>query len=69
MKLLIFRDFMKKNFFKDDTMNESQLQKLYKLLTYPRESKRFSNKRFVSIDNGSLGGTHWTCFYVKDSKS
>ena len=50
-------------------MNESQLQKLYNLPIYHRESKRFSKKRFVNIDNGSLGGTHWTCFYVKDSKS
>ena len=25
--------------------------------------------RFVNIDNGSLGGSHWTCFIVKDNKS
>ena len=29
----------------------------------------YSDRGFVNIDNGSLGGTHWVCFIVKDTKS
>ena len=36
---------------------------------YPRDSKIYSDKRFVNIDDGSMGGTHWTCFYIEDTKS
>ena len=28
-----------------------------------------SDKGFVSIDNASRDGSHWTCFIVKDNKS
>ena len=69
MKVLIFKVFMKKNNLKNDTMNESVLQKSYKSKIDPRDSKIYSDKRFVNIDNGSRGGTHWTCFIVKDKKS
>ena len=69
MKVLNFKVFMKKYNLKNDTMNESQLQKIYNYPTYPRDSKIFSDKGFVNIDNGSLGGNHWTCFYIKDKKS
>ena len=60
---------MKKYKLKNDTMNESQLQKNYNYPIYPRDSKIYSDKRFVNIDNGSQGGTHWTCFYISDNKS
>ena len=50
-------------------MNESQLQKLFNYAIYPGESKLYSDKGFVNIDNGSQGGTHWTCFIKKDNKS
>ena len=60
---------MKKYNIKDDTMNESHLQKMYNCIIYPRDSEKFSNKGFVNIDNENLRGTHWTCFYVKDNKS
>ena len=50
-------------------MDESQLQRIYSYPIYPRESKRYSDKGFVNLDNGSQGGTHWTCFIVKDNKS
>ena len=60
---------MKNYKLKDDTMNESQLQKNYNFHIYPRDSKIYSDKRFVNIDNGSQNGTHRTCFYVKDNKS
>ena len=50
-------------------MNESQLQRVYNYPIYPRDSKIYSDKGFVKIDNGSMGGTHWTCFIVKGNKS
>ena len=69
MKILTFKDFMKKYNLKNDTMNESELQKIYKYPIYPRDSKIYSDRGFVNIANGSQGGTHWTCFIVKDNKS
>ena len=69
MKVLNFNDFMKKYKLKNDTMNESEIQKIYKYNIYPRDSKIYSYKGFVNIDNGSMGGSHWTCFIVKDNKS
>ena len=30
--------------------------------------KIYSDGGFVIIDNGSMGGTHWTCFIIKDNK-
>ena len=35
MKVLNFKDFMKKYNLKDDTMNESQLQRVYNYPIYP----------------------------------
>ena len=69
MKILNFKDFMKKYKLKNDTMNESQLQEIYNYTIYPRDSKIYSDKGFVNIDDGSRGGSHWTCFIVKDNKS
>ena len=69
MKVLNFKDFMKKYNLKNDTMNESQLQKIHNYPIYPRDSKIYSDKGFVNIDNGFQGGTHWTCYIVKEKKS
>ena len=69
MKLLNFKDFMKNYNLKNDTMNESQLQRIYKYPIYPRDFKINSDRGFVNIDNASMGGSHWTCFIVKDNKS
>ena len=69
MKILSFKDFRKKYNLKNDTMNESQLQKIYNYPIYPRDSKIYSDQGFVNIDDGSQYGTHWTCFIVKDNKS
>ena len=69
MKVLNFKDFKKKNNLKIDTTNESQLQRVYNYPIYPRDSKNFSDRGFVNIDDGYQGGTHWTCFIVKDKKS
>ena len=60
---------MKKYNLKDDTMNEYQLQKVYNYKIFPRDSQIYSHRGFINIDNGSQGGTHWTCFIVKDNKS
>ena len=60
---------MKKYNLKNDTMNESQLQKIYSYPLYYRDSKIYSVKGFVNTDDGSQGGTHWTCFIVRDNKS
>ena len=33
------------------------------------DSKIFSDRGFLNIDDGRLNGSHWTCFIVKDNKS
>ena len=50
-------------------MNESQLQKIYNYPIYPGDSEINSDKGFVNIDNGSQGGSRWTCFIVKDNNT
>ena len=50
-------------------MNESKLQKYYIYPIYPRDSKICSDKGFLYKDDGSLGGTYWVCFIVKDNNS
>ena len=50
-------------------MNESELPRVYNYPIYPRDSKTYSKKRFVNIDNGSQGGSHWCAFYDKNIKS
>ena len=55
------RIYEKKN-LKDDTMNDSQLQKNCNIPIYPRDSKIYSDKGFVNIDNCRMGGTHWCAF-------
>ena len=69
MKVLNFKGFMKKYNLKNNTMNQLQLQKVYNYPIYPRDSKIYSDKGFVNIDDGRMGGSHWTCFIVKDNKS
>ena len=68
MKMLTFKDFMQYN-LKNVTMNESDLQRVHNYHIHPKDSKIYSDKGFVNIDNGFQGGTHWTCFTVKDNKS
>ena len=41
-------------------MNELELQRVYNYSSYPRVSKRFSDKVFVSFDDGERSGSHWT---------
>ena len=35
----------------------------------PRDSKILSDKGFINVNDGRKGGTHWTCFIVKENKS
>ena len=69
MKTLNFKDFAKKYNLKNNTMNESELQRVYNYPIYPKNSKIYSERGFVNIDDGSQGGIHWICFIVKDNKS
>ena len=64
MRILDFKDFMKKYNLKNATMNESDLQRVHNYPIYPREI--FSDEGIIKNDNGSLGGTHWTCFYIHE---
>ena len=66
---LSLKDFIKKYILKNDAMNEFEIQRVYNYLVYPRDSKIESDKGFTFIDNGSQGGTHWTCFIVKNNKN
>ena len=65
MKILNFKDFMKKYKLKNDTMNESQLEKIYNYPIYPRDSKINSHKGFVNIDNGPQGVLIGVIFILK----
>ena len=58
MNILTFKDFMKKYNLKNDTMNESELQRIVNYPIYPRDSKIYTDKAFVNIDNGLRRGTH-----------
>ena len=60
---------MKKFNLKNDTMNESQLQKIYNYPIYPRDSKIYSDRGFINIGNYENGGSHWCSFIIKDNKS
>ena len=61
--------FMQNYKIKNDTMIESELQRVFKYPNYPRVSRRATNKTSGTIDDGQMGGTHWTCYYIKDDKS
>ena len=67
--ILTLKQFMEKYNLKDQTMSESDLRKIYNYKIYPRDSKITTNKGFVNIDDGSMGGSHWVCFIIKDKKS
>ena len=69
MRFLYLRDFMEKYKLGNASINESELPRAYKYHIYPRDSRLYSDKEFINKDNGSQGGSHWTCFIIKDSKS
>ena len=63
------KHFMQKYNIKNGTMNESELQRVHNFSIYPRDSKIYSNRGFVNLDNGQMVGTHCVCFIIKDNKS
>ena len=69
MKILNFKNFIKKNNLKIDNTNESQLQKDYFCRMYSRDSGIITVKALVNIDDESMMATHWSCFIIKDNKS
>ena len=69
MKILNFKNFVKKYNLKKTTMDESELRRDHKNPIYPGDSKLYSDKGFVIIHNGTQGGSHWTYFQIKDNKS
>ena len=50
-------------------MNESELQSVYTYQIYPPDSIITTIEGFVILDNGSMSGSHWVCFILKDNKS
>ena len=52
--------FYEKILSENDVMNELELQRVYNYSSYPRVSKRFSDKIFVNFDDGERSGSHWT---------
>ena len=60
---------MEKFNLKDDNMSESSLPKVDDYHMYPRDFIINTDKRFADIDNDSMGGTRWTCFYTKVNQS
>ena len=50
-------------------MNESNFQRVYFYSLYPRDSKLTTDKIFINIGIGPIGGTHCKCFDNKDKKS
>ena len=60
---------MEKYNLKNNTMNELESQRIYNYPIYPRDSKKYSDRGFVCIDNDSMGGSHWIFFIVKDKES
>ena len=53
MKILKIKDFMENYNSKNDTMNESELQKIYNYPIYPTDSQIDSDRGFVNFDGGS----------------
>ena len=69
MSTFSLKFFLKNHDLKIDTMIESELQKFFNYLTYPRDSIIYSDEGFIKIDKGEQGGSHWCAFYVKNNKS
>ena len=69
MTVLIVKDFVEKYNLKNDSMNESKLQKVISHPIYPRVSKIKADNVFVYTNLGSQRGTNWTCLIMRNSIS
>ena len=56
---------MKKYKLKNDTMNESELRRVHNYAIYPRGSKIYSDRGFINIDNGDMGGATGLVLYKR----
>ena len=65
MRILKFNDSKNLYTIKDDTMNESLLQKTSSYPIYLRDSKIYSNRVFISKDDGSQNVTLWLFLYKR----
>ena len=59
------KDFMEKVGLQYELMTEIDLKKVYMYLIYPKSYIRSTNNGFLNLDNGNMGVTNWTCFYIK----
>ena len=57
MTIVILEDFTRKE-TENDTMIVIELQRVYNYPIYPRNNEIYSNKGFINIDIGSMGGHH-----------
>ena len=64
-----FEKCTKKYKLKENTSNECELRRVCNYPINPRDSKMPTRKGFINNKNGYLGGSHWTCFCMKDKKS
>ena len=69
MTILILKELLGKKKSKDDTMNDTDLKKVHHFPIYPRYSRFYRNKGFITIFIGEQGGTHWVSFLKKDKKN
>ena len=69
MSVLSLEEFMEKHGLENKTMKESDLKRVYNYKIYPRDSKITTKNGFANLDNGEQGGTHWTCFLIKNGES
>ena len=60
---------MRKYKSRDDTINGKDMQKVYICDIIAGHSSKTAAEAFVKIDNGQMGGTHWTYLYLKKNKA
>ena len=69
MKIINWKDCMEKHKLKNFTLNRKELHRVYNYPIDLRDTKTNCDNGFINKDNGSMGGTHWNIFIVKDNKS
>ena len=55
---------MKKHGLKDQTMSETNLKAVQNFSIHPGDSITTTDNGFINIDDGSMGGLHWICFFL-----
>ena len=62
-------DFFKNYKVKDDAVKENEIKKLTTFLFILEVLKIATNEETLKIDNRSMCGTHYSCFYLKNFES